>query len=175
MDSYCPRHLMLSNILVFTHLMNVKWYFIYLYPVSSHLNTSFSHCQLNISVMTFWSCHVCSSWKSSKALCFLSSSTYLGTNVSFLQSRLFQQRLIQSVKYSTWLLVHVIYMYILGKWKYLLSSRRQFHTPSFCPQYTSAWIPSLFYLPAEIQLFLMTLLVCSFSQEALGLPQWLSG
>ena len=119
--------------------MNVKWYFIYLYPVSSHLNTSFSHCQLNIFAMTFWSCHVCSSWKSFKGPIFsFFLSTYLGTNVSFLQSRLFQQRLIQSAKYSTWLLVHVIYMYILGKWKYLLSSRRQFHTPSFCPQYTSA-------------------------------------
>ena len=165
----------------------MKWYFIYLYPVSSHLNTSFSRCQLNISVMTFWSCHVCSSWKSFKGPIFsFFPSTRLGTNVSFLQSRLFQQRLIQSAKYSTWLLVHVILhvhsrqMEILAVLKEAISHSKflpwiYFKCTSVYLSILQPWIPSLFYLPSGIHSFLMMLLVCSFSQEVLGLPQWLSG
>ena len=50
-------------------------------------------------------------------------------------------------------------MYILGKWKYLLSSRRQFHTPSFCLEYTSSvlqytWV----YFSLEYRLYSICLL-----------------
>lgn len=124
---------------IFTHLMHVKWYFIvvYLRLVSSHFNPSSSHCWINISVMIFWSCHVCSSSKCFKGFSFpflFFSSEELGTSLSFLYSRLFHQRLPQSAESSTSLLVP----YIPGKWKYLLFSNRKFPPPSFCPQYPSA-------------------------------------